>query len=348
MDTNVLDSFVLDGIQKIASSNTWSGHDRGTTIGASEIGQCARRIFYDKHGVEPDPEFEQDMGAAERGHAIEDWYVERVRAGLPDGVKLLKAGTDQHTLARGAQSATPDGILLDERGATPLPTYLEIKSVDPRLYDVMTTFKSPHMFQSIQGMDLVRALLKYDVRHAILAYINTSFVTQRRYYRIDFDEKIAASLRKRAEDLLFGTYTVKNPPRAEGKMEGGKECDYCPYYRTCTAFDVGCLPTEVRPLQDIPAEALKELHELVVQQRATRQRLNELEQTKGVIEADIAEMLKTLDTRTVKTSWGSVTTFGANAPPSYDFKQMEADGIDLDKYRKPGARGTRLNITFKG
>ena len=36
------------------------------TNGASEVGQCRRKLVYDKHGVDPDTGFVQDYGAAER------------------------------------------------------------------------------------------------------------------------------------------------------------------------------------------------------------------------------------------------------------------------------------------
>lgn len=348
MPADFIDRFVEAGIAVVSGSNTWSGHDRGTTIGASEIGACARRVFYEKHGQEQDPDFTQDWGAAERGHAIEDWYVDRLRRGLPEGVKLLYAGDEQKTLARGAQSATPDGIILDTREGQEDVIYLEIKSIDPRVYDVMTQAKQQHELQSIQGMDLVRDLLKFKVTRAIIVYINASFVSQRRYFEVPFDEKVAAALRNRAEDMLFGKHSETNLPRAEGKMEGGKECGYCPFYRSCTAHDVGKLPTEVRPLQDIPADVVERAKDLVVQQRALAQQLGQIEGAKKATEAEIVELLVKSDTKSIKAPWGSITTYGQSGPPQFDIEKMEADGIDLDKYRKPGTRGTRLTVSWKG
>ena len=51
--------------------------DRSQTIGASEIGMCARRVFFDKnegdpvYGVSRDPDFEERWGARARGSAYE-------------------------------------------------------------------------------------------------------------------------------------------------------------------------------------------------------------------------------------------------------------------------------------
>lgn len=347
MDGNDLHALVERGIALSSGDNNWSGHDRGTTVGASEIGACARRVFYDKHGVAQDPDFVQDWGAAERGKAIEDWFVARLRraiAGTPTPPQLLFAGSDQKTLVRGAQSATPDGLLVPQAGD---PVYLEIKSVDPRVYETMQKEKDQHRLQCLQGMSLLRAQTPHQPQRAIIAYINASFVSQRRYFPVDYDQSVADALRKRAEDLMFGGYTVAQPPRPEGKMEGGKECEYCPFYRTCTAHDVGCLPSEVRPLVDLPADKVAALHELVKQQQVLRMREDEMHNFRKSTEQQIVDMLVGMDTKKVQASWGSVSAYPQAGPTQYDYKKMIEDGMDISEYKRQSTPTVRVNTSLK-
>jgi hypothetical protein len=68
-----------DSLQK-----TWA-HDRTQTIGASEIGQCARKTFWIKNEIDPkhraerDPEYVDGWGAKIRGTIMENefWYQQR-------------------------------------------------------------------------------------------------------------------------------------------------------------------------------------------------------------------------------------------------------------------------------
>ena len=49
---------------------------RASTVGASEIGQCARKTFYLKRGdAERDPEYFDSWGAALRGSVIERAFL---------------------------------------------------------------------------------------------------------------------------------------------------------------------------------------------------------------------------------------------------------------------------------
>ena len=66
-------------VKKIDKS--WT-HDRSNTVGASEVGQCARKIFWlkseadAKHRVARDPDFQETWGARIRGTIIEDKFWE--------------------------------------------------------------------------------------------------------------------------------------------------------------------------------------------------------------------------------------------------------------------------------
>src|SRR5687767_11447335 len=92
-----------------ARAKPWA-HDRSQTIGASEIGQCARKVWFGKNGIAPD--VADDLkGAAARGDLIEQYvWAPAVASHVASlGGELWFAGDEQKTLVDGYLSATPDG-----------------------------------------------------------------------------------------------------------------------------------------------------------------------------------------------------------------------------------------------
>src|SRR5262249_47878061 len=92
---------------------------RENTVGASEVGQCGRKIFFAKnvddqvYGAALDQDYDNPWGAALRGQLFEDhFWVPALRARF--GNKLLYAGADQQTFVSGFLSATPDGLVIDQ------------------------------------------------------------------------------------------------------------------------------------------------------------------------------------------------------------------------------------------
>src|SRR6185436_8251163 len=94
------------------------GYDRSNTVGASEIGGCARKAFFEKNrntkfGSKPDADYRDGWGARMRGHLIEDYlWVPALRKRF--GKNLLFAGKQQQTLFKGYISATPDGLVINQ------------------------------------------------------------------------------------------------------------------------------------------------------------------------------------------------------------------------------------------
>ena len=80
---------------------------REKTVGASEIGQCARKVWYCKHKAEYDPDFVDGWGAARRGTVFETrFFVPALRKQY--GLDLLYAGTSAAALrAQAAERARP-------------------------------------------------------------------------------------------------------------------------------------------------------------------------------------------------------------------------------------------------
>ena len=123
--------------------------DRENTVGASEVGQCARRVFYGKNSGDPvygassDEDYADPWGAALRGRLFEDYFwVPALRARF--GAELLCAGDQQQTFVSGFLSATTDGLLIDQShdalaslGIAGIggdgSIVVECKTIDPRI-----------------------------------------------------------------------------------------------------------------------------------------------------------------------------------------------------------------------
>lgn len=353
LDTKAM---LLSSMNRKSESKTWGGHDRSMTVGASEVGQCQRKLVYDKHNMEPDTGFVQDLGAAERGNVLEEWVVENLQHSLSDDIELLWATDEgQNTLVdkESFQSATPDGLFTSEKmfdvsangvQVTTNCLYNEIKSIDPRPYDFLKEPKHVHRLQCIQGMDLVRRLTEYKPTHAIITYVNASFLSQIKSFIIEFDQKVADGLRNRSLQT-FQTYSADVLPMAEGKLMGGDECQYCAWRRRCNGDLVEALPKDEKSNYEQAVETrlhelASERAELVASGKQNDQKVRELEQ-------QIKEVLHEADTKKVKADWGSVTVYSQKSPPRYDKQKFEEAGLDYRDFQTDGEYSPRLSVTLR-
>ena len=344
-----IDGAIQSGIAVTQGKKTWGGHDRGTSVGSSEIGGCMRRIWYGKHDIAPDPNFTQDMGAAERGNAIEDWMVLRIQDAIKHDPKyadweLKHSGLDQITLVDTPQSATPDGILVHK--PTQQAINLEIKSQDPRIYEVSIAPQPQHKIQVIQSMGLVRRRTKYQPERGILIYVNTSFVTHYRPYDVSYTDAAYEALRKRAGLIMNGAFTEDRPPPAEGIAEGGKECEYCPWRNQCTLKELGRLPVNQKT---VPAAVAKKIYELAVMRKELLTREQASEASKKAVEAEIIGILEQHETKRVQGDWGSLSIYKAHSPPVADREKL-ANEVGADRVQEFFRQGTpyiRVNVSLK-
>lgn len=353
LDTKTL---ILANMTRKSDSKTWGGHDRSQTVGASEVGQCQRKLVYDKHNVEPDAGFKQDLGAAERGNVIEDWVVANLQHSLPDDIQLLWATDEgQQTLVDKDvhQSATPDGLFVsDKRFCLKVDgsevytncVYNEIKSIDPRPFDYLREPKHVHALQCQQGMDLTRRLTEYKPTHAIITYVNASFLSQIKRFIIPFDQSIADGLKSRSNQT-FTDFAPDNLPMAEGKIMGGDECQYCAWRKRCNGDLTAALPQEEKSNYEIAVE--ERLRELATERADLVAEGKHMQQAVRDIEQQITEVLQEADTRKVKADWGSVTVYSQKSPPRYDKEKFEKAGLDYRDFQTEGDYSPRLSVTLR-
>jgi hypothetical protein len=176
--------------------------DRSNTVGASEIGLCARQSWFRKQGQEP--EREDGWGYRTRGLVVEAWAIERLRAADVPIEHVQRKITD------GFLSCTVDLVLHGEP--------IDLKSFDPRLTRLP---KPAHILQ----VQVQAALWKAPRGH--LCYINASDFSDIREFTIEAVD--IDSLRQRAREIMTGPM-----PPPEGRIAGGDECEHC-------LFQVACL-----------------------------------------------------------------------------------------------------------
>ena len=104
---------IADALATYAKATARAFAGRENTVGASEVGMCARKIFFAKnagdhvYGAGSDEDYADPWGAALRGRLFEDhFWVPALQA--RHGDKLLLAGERQRTFVSGFLSMSPE------------------------------------------------------------------------------------------------------------------------------------------------------------------------------------------------------------------------------------------------
>lgn len=144
---------------------------RNQTIGASEIGQCARKTYFARRSGMTDEDFIDSSGAALRGQVYEKFWVRAMRACFGD--RLQFAGSKQVTFVDDDLSATPDGLLIKlgrdalvKLGIADIgesrSVVLDCKSIDPRIQ--LDGPRAAHFFQVQVQLGAVRCADEVQAR----------------------------------------------------------------------------------------------------------------------------------------------------------------------------------------
>lgn len=316
-------------------------HDRTKTVGASEIGQCARKINWLKTGKEADEDNSDQYGGMLRGTMMENYFwVPAMRKKF--GKNLLMAGSDQKTLVVGKLSATPDGLVINQK-LDALKEYgikdlkgdcfaVECKSIDPRVS--LTEEKSEHFHQVQVQMGLIREKTKYKPNYAIISYIDASFWHEVAEFVVEFDEKIYENAKARAAAVLSN---VKQD--AEGWIAGGKECEYCTFTRSCGIVRKSIPEGEAAANPQFAAEII----DLCTEYSNASEEAKMAESRKRGAAEKIKERLRDKGLRKLK---GIVSWSPVKGRTTYDHDAMKKDGIDIEKYATTGEPSDRLTISI--
>lgn len=204
--------------------------DRTEFLTSSEVARCLRWTFFSKHPKMYPLQVGKggSNGFADRGHAIEAWFVDKIQHLEPLGYRFEYVGDAQRSFynAEIGISGTPDGLMY-----TPVNEIflLELKSIDPR-FNKNNLPKKAHPHQTVQNMALVQDCLDIELTGGILFYIDASNLWDVKEYPIKYDAGLVLLSEQRAE--LLWDASEPDDLEAEGLYTG--DCDLCPFTHYCS------------------------------------------------------------------------------------------------------------------
>lgn len=332
------------------SEREWAS-DRSQTVGASDVGQCARKVFWMKNEGDPqygaprDPDYVDRWGAKVRGSFYENiFWVPAMRAAY--GERLLFAGTQQKTFVSGFLSATPDGLLI---GMTPgeiapgsgTEICAECKTADPRTN--LTEAKAENVYQTHVQMGLIRELTNYRPTHSILSYTDASFWDDVKEFVIPFDSKVFDTAKARAAQIMTATSAADLKP--EGWIAGGRDCEYCPFTMAC-GIQRRSVPSD--PVAAVDPQFAAEVTDLALAIKAIEQQRDAADEQARALQDELKTRLRDRGVRKISgvLSWASV-----KGRETYDNKAIReaaaAAGIDVESMKNIGEPTDRLTISVK-
>jgi hypothetical protein len=338
---------IAEALAAYAKTTARQFEGRQNTCGASEIGQCSRKVFFVKNAedhaydISVDADYGEAYGAALRGRLFEEFFwVPALRARYGD--KLLYAGADQRTLVSGFLSATPDALLAGDANET----VLECKTADPRIR--LDGPKSEHAYQAIVQIGLFRELTEHRPEAAIISYTNASFLDDTVEFTVRFDPVVFENAKRRAAEIV--TATAASDLKPDGWVSGGKECTYCPFTRACGLIR-HAVPTT--PIAEAPdPQFVAEIADLALEAKRRRGTAEAATAAQRDIENEIRERLRAKGLRRVDGDGVTVTWSPVKGRPSFDMKAIreaaEKLGLDLAEYERTGEPSDRLTIRVAG
>lgn len=322
--------------------------DRTKTVGASEIGSCARQTFWVKNkgtrkGVDEDDDYEHDWGARVRGTVMEQAFWEpALRAKY--GANFVHAQTK---FIKGYLSATPDGLLINQPydalkhlGVKSIKSdcfTVEGKTIDPRTN--LVEAKETNIYQINSQLGLIRDLTPHKPEYGLLTYTDASFWSEVDEFPVKFDPFMYDAAHTRAADIMTAKHGRELAP--EGWISGGKECSFCPFVKACGVERRG-----------IPKGSKQASPQFAAEMEDTAKAYNKIKLSLTKQEAQLKSMevdIKTrLRTKGVRRIPNVVNWYDVAAPKRYANKKIreayiEAGG-DIEEFSSLGEPSDRLVI----
>jgi hypothetical protein len=350
---------IRETLAAYANATRNSDHRRASTVGASEIGQCIRKVFYSKNVDDPlfairrDADHVDNWGAQQRGVAFEQaFWVPALRAKY--GSRLKFAGSEQRSFESGFLSATPDALLtevpaniLAELGVPNVESdcvLLEAKTVDPRVK--LDGPKPEHAFQTIVQLGLVNETTQFAPRYAVISCADASFWSEITEFAVKFDPDVYETAKRRAAKVMTAYDASELPP--EGWIAGGHECKYCPFATACgvarhavpEASNAAVDPQFLAEARDLAREAKQHQADAAAAETQLRTTQNE-----------IRERLRTKGLRRVAGDDFSIIWSPVKGRQSFDVKALKAAaiaaGVDVTQFETIGEPTDRLDVRLQ-
>jgi len=351
---------IAEALDAFAATYGRAFEAREQTVGASDVGRCARQVYFEKHEHDP------DFGAPRNPDAVDGWSA-RLRGTVYEkhvwepalraqyGERLLFAGEQQETFALGFLSATPDALVVgcedDALAALGVPSLggdgsvvLECKTIDPR-----TRLEGPqlaHSYQAQVQLGLLHALTRYRPEWAVMSYTDASFWNAVYEYSIRRNPTIFATAQRRAAQILTARSATELPP--EGWIAGGRECERCAFNRACGNVRTTVPAQIAEPNPEFVAEIVKlARHAKCLEGEAELAFAAHRAAQQDIKDRLSANNVRRVDSDGVRLVWSAV-----KGRPSFDMRAIReaaaAAGIDLNQFETTGQASDRLDIRIAG
>jgi hypothetical protein len=336
-----------------ATKKDW-GTSREWTVGASEVFDCERKVWFAKKGFGAGYSKDEDgdnWGAATRGNIMETHYiVPAILNHLPDGAKLLFAGEEQASLKLGPNSATPDGLItglkrdalkdygVPDLGSDDACVVIEFKTIDPRVS--LRDAREKNIGQAQVQMGMFRELTEYKPDYAIVLYVDASFFDKIKVFAFKFEPYIWEVAKKRAAHIFKADKAEEMTP--EGMIDK-KSCEHCEWSQACLTLILGSIPEKDKD-KKLPPEQEEIMIGLINNFYDISQEHKVLAAALERSKMDVREFLVDVGKRGVKTKGGTVSWYTMSRS-GLDKRAMEEDGIDLERYKTMGSPFEVLRIT---
>ena len=335
---------------------------RENSIGASEVGQCARKIFFAKnvgdsvYGAACDEDYADPWGAALRGRLFEDHcWVPALRARYRRQAALCRRSATDIRLRFPVGDA---GWLMIDQPRDALAALgiadiggdgsivVECKTIDPRVK--LDAPKPEHAFQVQVQIGLFRELTPHRPEVALISYANASFLDDVIEFVVRFEPAIFANAKRRAAAILTAQEAQQLKP--EGWIAGGRECEFCAFNRACGVIR-HAVPT--KPVTGLPdPQFVAEIADLAREAKQRRAEAEAATRRQRAAEEDIRERLRAKRLRRIAGDDFTVVWSPVKGRPSYDMQAIREAaakaGIDLGEYETVGESTDRLVIRVAG
>lgn len=323
----MIKDLILTGAQAL-DDNEGFGIDRAKYLNASTADSCIRKQWFERHL----PPVEQDWGFARRGKQGELYLVDCL---LASGAEMAYAGDDQVSLVSDEHmiSATPDGYLWVDTGWLGV----EFKTIDPRTNRNYLP-KPEHVTQLQIGMEL--AHLQDDdfpkPTAGKLVYMDASNYNDIIEFDVQRDRDILDRLAPRAKKML----KAKSADRLdrEGKRSGEcKQYGGCPFAEQC-GVEIEGPATVTRGNRGSNLDAAVQAYILAKADE------DDAKARKASASEDIKTELQSRNARELIVGNHRVSMTSVAGRRSYDWKKMQAAGIDLSPFMTVGKASERLTV----
>jgi len=255
--------------------------DRAKYIGASEIGNCLRRVALSK--IQPRPFDLASMGRMLAGRAMENEVVQLVRIALNG--RLRSTGRSQLDLRHPSLPfhAHPDGRIIGEFDGLVGDGILEVKTASSTTFKKCCEDGLPQIY-----LDQVQAQMGLaGFQWALVVLASRENLAELATFLVPFDPSHYSGLEERACSIMH-VLTLNNIQKElPGEPERGF-CHTCPYSHDCAAFQArreaglrGEVPEVVRFQLEAQLEELASLESIT---EPAQERISELrDQVKEIL-----------------------------------------------------------------